>query len=41
MGVTYVLAQGRMLPMQDTAIDSQVSAAEAARYANHVGTRLP
>ena len=33
MGVTFVLAQSRILPMQDTAIESEVSAAEAARFA--------
>lgn len=33
MGVTYVLAQSRLLPMQDTAIQSEVTPAEAARYA--------
>src|SRR5262245_60938600 len=33
MGVTYVLAQSRLLPMQDTAIESEVTAAHAARLA--------
>ena len=33
MGVTYVMAQGRLLPMQDTAINSEVSAEDAARLA--------
>lgn len=32
MGVTYVMAQSRMLPMQDTAIDSEVTPEEAARF---------
>jgi hypothetical protein len=32
MGVTYVLAQSKLLPMQDTAIESEVSAAERARF---------
>jgi hypothetical protein len=32
MGVTYVMAQSKLLPMQDTAIESEVSAAERARY---------
>jgi hypothetical protein len=33
MGVTYVLAQSKILPMQDTAIESEVTAEEAARFA--------
>jgi hypothetical protein len=33
MGVTYVMAQGRLLPMQDTAINSEVSPEDAARLA--------
>ena len=33
MGVTYVMAQSKMLPMQDTAIESEVTADEAARFA--------
>jgi hypothetical protein len=33
MGVTYVMAQSRLLPMQDTAISSEVSAEDAARLA--------
>lgn len=33
MGVTYVLASSKLLPMQDTAIESEVSAAERARFA--------
>jgi hypothetical protein len=33
MGVTYVMAQGRLLPMQDTAISSEVSPRDAARLA--------
>lgn len=33
MGVSYVLAQSRLLPMQDTAIGSEVTTADAARYA--------
>jgi hypothetical protein len=32
MGVTYVMAQSKLLPMQDTAIESEVSAAERARF---------
>lgn len=32
MGVTYVMAQSKQLPMQDTAIDSEVSVEEAARF---------
>lgn len=32
MGVTYVLAQSKLLPMQDTAIESEVSAVERARF---------
>ncbi len=32
MGVTYVLAQSKLLPMQDTAIESEVSASERARF---------
>ena len=33
MGVTYVLASSKLLPMQDTAIESEVSAAERSRFA--------
>ena len=33
MGVTYVMAQSKILPMQDTAIESEVTEAEAARFA--------
>ncbi len=33
MGVTYVLAQSKLLPMQDTAIESEVTAEEQARFA--------
>lgn len=33
MGINYVLAQSKLLPMQDTAIESEVSAAERARFA--------
>lgn len=33
MGVTYVMAQSRLLPMQDSAIESEVTADEAARFA--------
>lgn len=32
MGVTYVMAQSKMLPMQDTAIESEVTPAERARF---------
>jgi hypothetical protein len=33
MGVTYVLASSKLLPMQDTAIESEVSLDERARFA--------
>ncbi len=33
MGVTYVMAQGKLIPMQDTAIESEVTPEEAARFA--------
>ena len=33
MGVTFVLAQSKLLPMQDTAIESEVTPEEAARFA--------
>lgn len=33
MGINYVLTQSKLLPMQDTAIESEVSAAERARFA--------
>jgi hypothetical protein len=33
MGVTYVMAQSKILPMQDTAVESEVTGAEAARFA--------
>lgn len=33
MGVTYVMAQSKLLPMQDTAIESEVTPDEAARFA--------
>jgi len=33
MGVTFVLAQSKLLPMQDTAIESEVTPAEAKRFA--------
>jgi hypothetical protein len=33
MGVTYVMAQSKMLPMQDTAIESEVTPEQAARFA--------
>lgn len=33
MGVTYVIAQSQLLPMQDTAIDSEVTEADKARFA--------
>jgi hypothetical protein len=33
MGVTFVLAQSKLLPMQDTAIDSEVTPAQRARFA--------
>ncbi|MFN0193390.1 MAG: hypothetical protein ACKVP5_15690 [Aestuariivirga sp.] len=33
MGVTFVLASSKLLPMQDTAIESEVSAAERSRFA--------
>jgi hypothetical protein len=32
MGVTYVMAQSRLLPMQDTAIESEVTPEEQARF---------
>lgn len=32
MGVTYVMAQSKLLPMQDTAIESEVTPEEAARF---------
>lgn len=34
MGVTFVLTQGRLLPMQDSAIESAVTSAEIARFEN-------
>jgi hypothetical protein len=34
MGVTWVIAQSRFLPMADSAVESAVSAQEAARYAD-------
>ncbi len=34
MGVTYVLASSKLLPMQDTAIESEVSTAERTRFAS-------
>lgn len=33
MGVTFVLASSKLLPMQDTAIESEVAAAERSRFA--------
>lgn len=33
MGVTYVMAQSKLLPMQDTAIESEVTEEERARFA--------
>ena len=33
MGVTYVMAQSKILPMQDTAIESEVTAEERLRFA--------
>ena len=33
MGVTYVMAQSKILPMQDTAIESEVTPEQAARFA--------
>ena len=33
MGVTFVMAQSKILPMQDSAIESEVTEAEAARFA--------
>lgn len=33
MGVTYVMAQSRLLPMQDTAIESEIPPEEAERFA--------
>lgn len=33
MGINYVLTQSKLLPMQDTAIESEVSAEERARFA--------
>ena len=33
MGVTFVLAQSKLLPMQDTAIESEVPPDEAKRFA--------
>ncbi|WP_119271125.1 hypothetical protein [Taklimakanibacter deserti] len=33
MGVTYVMAQSKLLPMQDTAIESEVTPEEKARFA--------
>jgi hypothetical protein len=34
MGINYVLTQSKLIPMQDTAIESEVSPAERARFAN-------
>lgn len=33
MGVTYVMAQSKLIPMQDTAIESEVTPEEEARFA--------
>ncbi|MCB1488865.1 MAG: hypothetical protein KDJ88_15595 [Bauldia sp.] len=33
MGVTYVMAQSRLLPMQDSAIESEITPEEAERFA--------
>ncbi|MCP4382345.1 MAG: hypothetical protein GY798_13180 [Hyphomicrobiales bacterium] len=33
MGVTYVMAQSKILPMQDSAIESEITPAEAERFA--------
>lgn len=33
MGVTYVMAQSKILPMQDSAIESEVTETEASRFA--------